>query len=183
MSRLGVSPIVLVGESNPYSTRRYDALLPWPRGASGDRLRVILELDDVLYLALFPNRYNLVRRVRRRGWSMEEARAKAALIQKWHPDRPIICLGRRVASVFQVEEDCAIVERGGNQVVAFPHPSGRCRRWHDPAVVEAVRACFRELRAWQSNQPTGEVKPWQESEAVKHRPRPARAATAATGRR
>ena len=44
------SRVLLVGEVNPYGADPRMALYHLPRGASGDRLREILGLDDATYI-------------------------------------------------------------------------------------------------------------------------------------
>lgn len=80
----------LVGEANPYSSSPADALLPWPRGASGDRMREILGMDDRTYLATFV-RVDLCGR----RWSMREARAAAERLRAEGP-AVFVLLGRKV---------------------------------------------------------------------------------------
>jgi len=131
-----VKPLI-IGESNPYSDDPRCALLPWPRGATGDRLREILGLTDKEYLRAFDRRNLLVGA----GWSAPRARSAADLILlnlTFQPRPALILLGRKVSAAFGFRDARLPGEAPPAgplpRVVLLPHPSGRCRAWNDPLV-------------------------------------------------
>ncbi len=132
---------LLVGESNPYSIDQRHALLPWPAGAAGDRLRMILGLTDRQYLRAF-DRANLVLGQR---WSMPAAaREGAAYLMRQRPTRaPMILLGRRVAAAFGVADYPQFTICG--RFYLLPHPSGRCRDWSRRGAIAKARAFLSPL--------------------------------------
>jgi len=129
---------LLVGESNPYSSDDEDALLPWPRGATGDRLRRILALSDKEYLATF-DRANLLPTPR---WSKTRAAVKVS--QLHHVKR--VLLGARVASAHGLPYvPFHEFFREGYRLLVLPHPSGRCRIWNDRSAAGKARAAVRKF--------------------------------------
>lgn len=136
--------VLLVGENNPYGADPEMALYHLPVNASGDRLRRILGLHPIDYLAL--RRANLCVG----GWSMKAARARAEelhMVEPW-PD-VVVALGRKVATAFgydgpllaRTEVDVGSVF----DLVALPHPSGLNRAWNVLGAVERARALLREV--------------------------------------
>lgn len=132
---------VLVGELNPHgSDSRYD-LYPLPRGASGDRLRVLLGISDAQYLREFA-RKNLCQKV----WSINVARAAVSNLDRAWPDSvPFVLCGRKVAVAFGVSSvgpfDFTRLN-GGRKLVLLPHPSGRCREWNAPDARDRARCAL-----------------------------------------
>ena len=130
---------LLVGESNPYSRNPGDALLPWPEGAAGARLRDILGMTNEVYLAAF-DRVNLLGGSTK--WSVRLARAVVSGL----PDVDRILLGARVCAahgVGFVPFTCVRPDgfRGGGAAdvhwLILPHPSGRCRLWNEGTAARA----------------------------------------------
>lgn len=145
--------VAIVGELNPYGADPRYALYHEPRNASGDRLRRILGLSVRSYVPLA--KYNLCSV----EWSTSKARARAADIMAEH--KVIIALGAKVRTAFMywrigIPEPAGVpfVHQGNDHVmVALPHPSGLCRTWNDPGVVERAR----ELVKLNAGLPCGEV--------------------------
>lgn len=141
-----MSRVLLVGELNPYGGPESNALVPWPDGCAGHRLQQILGLTEAQYLAL--HRMNLCRG----AWSMREARRRAQLVYTAEPSRPwdvIVLLGAKVATAFAYpglafSSDVDRMPPGAQGTmpsrVYLPHPSGLCRRWHEPGAVDRARA-------------------------------------------
>ena len=135
---------LLVGEMNPYSSDPRRALYPLPRGATGDRLREILELSDAEYLRLF-DRADLFHKGER--WKVADARARAADLAAGRDD--LVLLGTRVCHAFNVPFVPFTVHRLVRpmntsddlaRVRILPHPSGRNRMWDDPTAAKRARA-------------------------------------------
>jgi len=125
------SPVVLIGESNPYGGAPEFALYCYPAGSSGDRLRRILGLDPTAYLEL--ERVNLCVG----AWVTAAAVQKARGIVRGSPgsDRVLVLLGRRVSSAFEqvVGEPLlpfSATSASSVRIVSLPHPSGRNLVWN-----------------------------------------------------
>lgn len=138
--------VLLVGEMNPYGADPDMALYHLPTGASGDRLRRILGLDPVAYLAL--GRVNLCEG----RWSMPAARERARALVRDPAWTAYVLLGRKVATAFDYAEaafsaqqltwhqlDGLGREHAPVVVVALPHPSGLSRAWNVPGSVDKAR--------------------------------------------
>lgn len=132
--------VLLVGESNPHSGDPEFALLPWPRGAAGDRLRRILGLTVREYLVTF-NRVNLLPSGAR--WSPSAARRVAGELD--HERR--VLLGSRVTAAhgYPFKPFRRFRADDGLDVLIFPHPSGRCRVWNDRRSVSKARQAVRKF--------------------------------------
>lgn len=145
--------VVLVGQINPYGPAPANALLDYPEGSSGARLRDILGLRSETYRAL--PRYNLCDY----AWRMGAARARAKEIDAAHPGDVLVLLGRDVQGAFKVRAEPFTstrlvsfartssgpwVQRDA-PVVALPHPSGLCREWNEPGAVRRARAVLKLL--------------------------------------
>lgn len=132
---------MLVGETNPYGADPEYALSPWPRRASGNRLREILGLLDLDYIAKY-ERVNLCTG----KWSMPAARAKAAQIVIEGNPRYLVLLGAKVCKAFCVPyEPFTMCPSGlGYPLVVLPHPSGLNRIWNDLDAIERAREAIRE---------------------------------------
>lgn len=140
------SRVLLVGEMNPYGEDPEYALYHLPTGASGDRLRRILGLDSVAYLAL--GRVNLCEG----RWSMPAARARAAALIRDASWTSYVLLGRKVAGAFGYTEPAFSAqqltwhqldglgrEHAPVVVVSLPHPSGLNRAWNVAGSVDKAR--------------------------------------------
>jgi hypothetical protein len=126
--------VLLVGESNPYGLDQRYALWPRPENASGGRLCKVLGMTPATYLRTF-DRVNLCLG----GWNLRDARDVAAGLT--HPRR--VLLGRRVAQAHGIKDwrPFEVYDLGplGRDVLALPHPSGRCRIWNEPGAAQRAR--------------------------------------------
>ena len=162
--------ILLVGESNPYSSAPGDALLPWPIGAAGDRMRRILGMTEDEYLETF-TRANVCSSSR---WSMPAAVDGAKALLAKHEPKLVVALGVKVCGAFCRVVDRAQVgafgtaqlppwqsiragdhlRRGGGYIegvpgitlLHMPHPSGRNRIWQTPGSSQRARDAFAAAR-------------------------------------
>lgn len=146
--------VLLVGELNPLGSNPYFALYHLPRGASGDRLRVILGLPDHAYARRLA-KVNLCAG----RFSTRVARGAARLILETRREDVLVLLGSLVREAF---DGPRIFERqilscpgpgcSGSpcQVVllGLPHPSGRNLLWRDPVAVGRAREAFRAVAPW-----------------------------------
>jgi hypothetical protein len=138
-TRQNVPPVLVVGEINPYRARPDRALWYEPRSSSGDRLRRIMGLTDAQYLEHVA-RANLCAE----RWSAEEARAAFRALDL-RPYAVVVLLGARVRAAcggpppftFTNSRDCPPC-----YLVGLPHPSGRCRIWNDPLMVDLARTAL-----------------------------------------
>jgi len=146
--------VLLVGESNPYSTDPRHALYPLPLNAAGGRLARVLGLSPREYLRAFPDRRNLLTGSAK--WSAPTARRGADNVLRAAPvGAVLVLLGAKVTAAFGVEYRPALflprmAHVGTNVprrrvVLVLPHPSGRCREWNDPQTAERVRSALREV--------------------------------------
>lgn len=134
-----VAKILLVGENNPYSDAPQHALLPWPKGAAGDRLRRILGYSTRRYLVEF-DRVNLLPLGAK--WSVSAARERTGRLD--HERR--VLLGLRVALAHKITFKPFRRRRvGGLDLLMLPHPSGRCRVWNDRRSVSKARRALRRF--------------------------------------
>jgi hypothetical protein len=164
--------ILLCGEGNPYSSDPEDAMLPWPREAAGNRMRLIAGMTDEEYLAAFTRR-NLLNTVR---WSAPLARAEAR--RMLHELRPsaVVALGTKVADAWldvlwtacvhrpsvlwysrhtrcyspgrpgeQWDPECAPPEALRVELLLLPHPSGRNRAWDVPGAKGHAQVALQML--------------------------------------
>lgn len=138
----GKSP-VLVGELNPYGSDPEMALYPLPRNASGNRLRLILDLTDLEYLDY--RRVNLCTG----KWGIRAARAAAAEVLEHEDVCFAVLLGAKVCSAFGVPYEPFTVRPSGRgyPLVVLPHPSGLNRAWNEPGAVEQARLAIN--KAWE----------------------------------
>lgn len=133
---------LLVGESNPLSSRPEHALWPWPPGCSGDHLRSILGLSLLDYFRLF-DRTNLLEG----RWLPRAAREAAVALDASVPAAvPLVLLGARVREAFDLSHQALLCSWEGlgpwsrwRRWVAVPHPSGRSRAWNRPGSRERAR--------------------------------------------
>lgn len=131
---------LLVGELNPHSDDPRLALYPAPVFPSGWRLAQILGMGCAEYLERF-ERTNLCSGF----WSTEVAERRARQLAR--QGRPIVMLGRRVATSFG-HADLSffrVVGHGGRRFALLPHPSGLSREWNDPASVRKARMIVSKL--------------------------------------
>jgi hypothetical protein len=139
--------VLLVGEDNPYTpgeAGRELAFYPYPRGASGDRLRRVFGLTDVDYLRF--SRTNLCAG----RWDNHKARLWARLIaaEGWSV---IVLCGAKVHRAFDLGDPGSLPqvfvleESPRTTVVELPHPSGRSRSWNQRDMVARVRRALRRV--------------------------------------
>jgi hypothetical protein len=126
----------LVGEVSPYSDQYEDALALEPRGASGNRLRLLLGMTDEEYLAGF-TRTNLCRRV----WDKGQARERAWKLRTAYDGR-FILLGRKVAASFDLAYQPFVTN---GRFLVLPHPSGLNQSLDAAGVRSLLRAVVRGM--------------------------------------
>ena len=136
MSMDRTSGPIVVGELNPYGADPYYALYDEPKGASGDRLRRIFGLSRDTYARLDK------RNICDGKWSIVAARLCADSIISER--RPLILLGSKVHSAFGYDDlDAPSIVAPDQSVhparLIMPHPSGLCRRWREPGIVDYIR--------------------------------------------
>jgi len=139
-----ISLPLLIGEANPYSFHADDALLPWPRTASGWRLcDKILGLTEAEYLERF-DRMDLCGR----RWSAPKARARAAAVLAQRAGT-LILLGVKVCTAFGFRFAPFTVATAvpGRTIVILPHPSARCRLWLEAGAIQRARETLRSVCA------------------------------------
>jgi len=149
------SPVLFVGEVNPYGTLPGFALHYLPRTASGNRLRKILGLRDTTYAKLA--KINLCSG----RYSVFSARTRATEILTMacdptgrvaDPPKILVLLGARVRDAFgtldrpffTISQISSAGQVAGRILIFLPHPSGRCRSWSDENNVAKARALLRE---------------------------------------
>lgn len=152
--------VLLVGELNPYGADPDMALYHLPHGASGDRLRRVLDLRPQTYLGLW--RANLCAGT----WQPALARERAHRLlfgpyhlseesPLWRPWDTVVMLGRKVARAFAgalhrheavqpLTTGSVSVEGLPVTLVSLPHPSGLSRAWNTPDCAARVVALLRE---------------------------------------
>lgn len=113
---------------------------PWPRNASGNRLRNIMGLEDAAYLDRF-DRTNLCVG---KAWSLREARERARELVEERTGGVIVMLGAKVSSAFGMSfrpfEIAKLASSTGSVTyVVLPHPSGLSRAWAEPNAVDRAR--------------------------------------------
>ena len=139
-------PLVLVGELNPYGGDPAFALYHLPRGASGDRLREHLGLEDAAYERL--DKMNLCVGT----WGVTRARQRAGQVLRAY--RTVVCLGARVREAFGGPEFFAIARRGPERgqwrqtIASLPHPSGRNLLWNEPGARGRARRLMMDIAPW-----------------------------------
>lgn len=130
---------LLVGECNPYGDDPRLALYPDPPTSAGGRLcHRILKMGEREYLRAF-DRVNLCSR----EWDMMAARlaARVVLEEANAKSRVVVVLGANVAAAFGLRpfEPFESYYFNGARVLVLPHPSGRCRIWNVPGMIERAR--------------------------------------------
>jgi hypothetical protein len=176
-----VSPtrrILLVGEDNPQSVADEHALYPAPYGCAGHRLQsAILAIDEMRYLSIWRTNLCLGER-----WSAAKAHARAEILLGLRmsltttspssdtPWRTIVILGSKVAGVFsRILPSGAPFEPftryrwapGDVDIVALPHPSGRCQVWNDRRRAVDARQIMRAVESVEGGPVCGAT-PWGE---------------------
>ena len=131
-----VPRILLVGEYNPHSRADAHALLPTPKGATGDRLRRIIGVSTSQYMRAF-DRTNLLMTPR---WDGKLARQVADGLT--HTRR--ILLGARVAAAHGLKflpfhRFLVVYPFKQYRALILPHPSGLCRIWNERGAAKAAR--------------------------------------------
>ena len=130
---------LLFGESDPRLKHPSAALLPWPPGTAGDRLRRHLGMSVEGYLGAFERKNLLWPEAR---WSARDASLVATYYSGWWPGRPMVLLGARVARAFGVRYRPFTVS---GRYAVLPHPSARCRAWNEPRARAAARRTVSRL--------------------------------------
>lgn len=80
-----------------------------------------------------------------RTWNREQARVRAADLLNTRPGEVLVLLGRKVAEAFGVADVPEFGSKqiiGGPLLVVLPHPSGLCRRWHEPGAIRRARTAI-----------------------------------------
>lgn len=145
---------VIVGESPGPNTAGRRPLMPWPAGASGERLMKFADMTPGQYLGRFV-RFNLFPfHVPADEWNVERAQRSAVTLRDslvaegtWR----IVLLGARVAKAFGIDSPWTRVEEfhanatGGTVItlVALPHPSGLNHDYNNERVRYAAGAAVR----------------------------------------
>lgn len=140
---------LIVGESNPGSDSMRWALYPSPNGCAGHRLCVkILGMDPDEYLATF-HRTNIF--LNYAGpWKKEHmlvAMERAYGLADNHSGL-LVALGKRVGAAFGHPVFFEPVPWGVDRdvtLLCIPHPSGLCRVWNEPGVMDRARELVRSL--------------------------------------
>ena len=131
---------IFIGEANPYGAHPRYALWDEPATSAGGRLRrKILGVRSDTYLAC--ERFNLCPT----AWNREQARVRAADLLNTRPGEVLVLLGRKVAEAFGVADLPEFGTKqiiGGPLLVVLPHPSGLCRRWHEPGAIQRARTAI-----------------------------------------
>lgn len=137
---------LLVGEQPRPGGNPKLPLWPWPAGGSGGRLfpmsRMRL-LDFFVDLArVNVSKYPVAR------WSANQARSRGIWILDKMPDGArVVARGARARDAFGVGEFFRKTEAVRNgvtvELVAIPHPSGRCREYNDPDNVRLAGSWIR----------------------------------------
>lgn len=146
---MDVSPVMLIGECNPYQDATPDdhfSLYPEPRGAAGERLMNILGVPRHVYMSL-----------RRRNlcfgqWTMQAARRRVSEIVLLDTTVEVaVLLGKKVQAAFGFDVEPFALRseprrliRGDIKYVILPHPSGRNLVWNQPGSRESARRLMRE---------------------------------------
>lgn len=78
-------------------------------------------------------------------WNDETAGVLAGGVLKHMRTAWIVMCGHRAARAFNALDLVLFDICATRKLVAFPHPSGRSRVWHDPANWGQARACVRQL--------------------------------------
>lgn len=151
--------VVLVGEMPPQRwalDARYRAghspLYPHPPNSAGARLKALSGLGYGEYIYGL-ERVNLMHEWSP-SWNAAEARRRAmSIVTCLRPHTLILC-GGRVATAFGVTETLPLKfysEVLECNVVAIPHPSGRCRLYNQDSIRQYVREAFDEVRPLLAN--------------------------------
>lgn len=144
---------ILVGMVNPISVKPEHALYPAPEGCTGHRIFRMLksrvpEVTERQYLEAFV-RLNLCIG----EWEPAAARRSATVIASTAPiGTTIVLFGREVQKAFGLKDPPDVLPRRGDDLFVgvpifrcLPHPSGRCRWYHDPLQREAASLLLEEL--------------------------------------
>lgn len=148
--RRGVGLALLVGQAPSTESMlrginpRTDTLL----GRAGRRIAKLADLTWFDYLRTF-DRINLMS-FEPETWPINVARGNAREIVELVECRPLILLGKRVASAFEIVDPKFHTNYGlavGNTIIpsrVMPHPSGRSRYWNDPVNVAMAEKSWRD---------------------------------------
>lgn len=143
----GPSPLLFVGEANPYGSDPEFALYCSPPESAGGRLqRLVCGLKPETYLALA--RINLCAG----DWNKKQARERAIqVLTDENTPKVVVMLGRKVQEAFGygikdigagMAEQFEYYKNGDLTMVLFPHPSGLNRLWQKegPRLFATCRA-------------------------------------------
>jgi len=142
---------ILLGMNNPQSAEPSMALWPDPPGCAGHRLWVISGMGRTEWLEMFERR-NLLDSTR---WVQAEGEKSADRMRGELRDRVVVMCGVDVArcveglprGLFCWHRPMSGGVEGQGWWARIPHPSGKCRDWNDPIVVECARIFLEELAA------------------------------------
>jgi hypothetical protein len=96
------------------------------------------------YLTTFA-RVNVLQRPLEGKWPAAEARAWGEHVLEMFTDVPLVVLGRRAADALGLSGELPSFVRGDRVACLLPHPSGRCRLWNQPDMVELCQKTFARL--------------------------------------
>ncbi len=74
------------------------------------------------------------------NWKPTDGRAAAQRMFGETNGAPLILLGKKVTAAFdRALPPWHLVQLNGSTVLSLPHPSGLCREWYKPGMVERAR--------------------------------------------
>lgn len=134
---------VLVGETNPYSADLRDALAPYPRGSTGEKIYKLLRSR----VDLTPDQYmKAFHRVNFQDAGLESSE----LVRTLPMQSTVILFGRRSLDFIRQSVDLPICllhpqSMSGRTWRQFPHPSGLNRFYNDPTMREILAILLEDL--------------------------------------
>ena len=139
-----MKPLIL-GTTNPYTSRPEYALHPAPAGSSGWRLWRLLNqrtgATPSEYCAAFERR-NLVGG----AWNRLAARQSFRVLAPQLQSRTVLLLGDETRRAVGLSADLVLpVVLDGVTYRQLPHPSGRCRWYNDPVCADLAALVLEEL--------------------------------------
>lgn len=149
---------VILAMNSPQSDDPADALRPWDAACTGGRLLTMLqnaaersrpgrELPVSEYLRVFDRR-NLLNR---KTWSLDLARQRAPEVVCRLDGRTVVACGTQVLKIIGAPSewlkphDVLYGDHIRFNLIAIPHPSGRCRPYNDPEFRARVGDLLLEL--------------------------------------
>lgn len=141
----------LVGEAPGPNTDARLPLFPVPTTSAGGRLRSYsrLELDEYLGRLTRRNLFDAIPR----SWSAPEARRRADLLLEWLVGEGalrVVLLGARVGAAFGVRGPWRSTKIAELELLAIPHPSGRCRIYNEGIARRRAGAAIRWAAGYRS---------------------------------